>query len=399
MKKLITALILIMLLLPVSCAKLSPPAPTPTPAPGPAPALAPETFIKPYKKPGRYSFLLGEDIFIGLSFENVSKETFRLEPFPPEIKILRRPPYNEVVRSFPAGTGSKSLEPGEYTFIAADYTLFWDQRDDQGQQVPYGRYLIKLGGIRYGEGWMPLNFERAVWVIIQPAEGAIEKDIQVNESQTVNGIAITLEEVVLSDIVGVKFYAFNTPPDYRLPQDPKSPPPHLVLDAEAEYSLDGGLAIKAGSSYFSFYENGMRHSWKHLDPVPKGTKEIIFTITRLGDWEGPWEFRVPIGLTLDDIDIYTDAEETISASVGDEFAISLFENPHLGLTWHENYDEKMLSLVEDPFIPKDKLAPVAGTRYFHFKALKKGKTEVTVTYQHLLDSPVSDQKVFKVDIK
>ena len=33
-------------------------------------------------------------------------------------------------------------------------------------------------------------------------------------------------------------------------------------------------------------------SWKHLDPVPKGTEEITFVITKLGDIEGPWEFKM-----------------------------------------------------------------------------------------------------------
>jgi hypothetical protein len=31
-----------------------------------------------------------------------------------------------------------------------------------------------------------------------------------------------------------------------------------------------------------------------LDPVPNGTRELTFTITELGNWEGPWEFYVPL---------------------------------------------------------------------------------------------------------
>jgi hypothetical protein len=31
-----------------------------------------------------------------------------------------------------------------------------------------------------------------------------------------------------------------------------------------------------------------------LDPVPSDARKLTFTITRLGDWEGPWEFHVPL---------------------------------------------------------------------------------------------------------
>jgi hypothetical protein len=39
----------------------------------------------------------------------------------------------------------------------------------------------------------------------------------------------------------------------------------------------------------------MMHTWdEYLDPVPKNTKELTFRINELGDWEGPWEFRVSL---------------------------------------------------------------------------------------------------------
>jgi len=231
-------------------------------------------------------------------------------------------------------------------------------------------------------------------------QDVIEKTIQVNESQTVNGITITLERVELAPFAAM-FWAFNIPPDYHLPQDRESPPPHLVLPAEAEYSLDGGPAIKAGPSRFRFYEEGMRHSWKYLDPIPKGTKELTFTITRLGDWEGPWEFHIPIGLTLDEIDIYTDATQTISASIGEEFAIGLHVVLRLGPNWVESHDDNMLALVGDSYyIPDDIANPgLGGNKYFQFKALKAGKTKINVILRHGTTGPVVEQKVFNVEIK
>lgn len=44
--------------------------------------------------------------------------------------------------------------------------------------------------------------------------------------------------------------------------------------------------------------DGITLNWAHpyvpLDPVPSDATELIFTIPRFGDWEGPWEFRIPL---------------------------------------------------------------------------------------------------------
>jgi len=271
----------------------------PAPAPAPAPRLAPTP--APAPPPGIHipieadasidkdSYLQGEEVVIELSFKNVTPELFQLEPFPPVIEVMRPSPYDELVRSFPPGTEIKSLGPGE----VATYTLTWDQRDNQGQQVPYGRYYLKLGDIRHGDGWMSLGFRRYVSLLILPAEGVIEKTIEVNESQTVNDITFTLERIELSTSEA-KFYVFNIPPNYNLPQGPMLPPPSLMIHAEAEYSLDDGPMKRAGPSGIRFLENGTEHIWDMLDPVPKGTKKLTFVITRLGEWEGPWEFSIPL---------------------------------------------------------------------------------------------------------
>jgi len=235
------------------------------------------------------AYLPGDDVVIELSFKNVRAEPFQVEPFPPQIEIMRPSPYDEPVRSFPAGARSKSLAPGE----VIGYTITWDQRDDQGQQVAYGRYYLKLGKVRHDGGSMSLNFGRYVSLLILPTEGVIERTIEVNESLTVNNITFTMERVELT-ATEARFHASNTPPpDYR-PKGPESLPPPQSYNTSAEYSLDGGPVKKAGTSGVHYLLNGMKHTWDMLDPVPKGTKEITFVITELGDWEGPWEFHVSL---------------------------------------------------------------------------------------------------------
>ncbi len=273
------------------------PAPTPVPAPIPVPtpthAPGPMRFIEADASIDKDSYLPGEDIVIDFSFNNVMDEPFQLDPFPPLIEIMRPRP-SEPVRSFSAGAGSKSLEPGE----VVNYTLTWDQRDDQGQQVDYGYYHLKLGDVRLGDRSMSLGFGRLVQVLILPTDGVMEKDIEVNESRTVNSISFTLEKIELT-ASGAKFYAFNIPRDYSPPQSPGSlaAPQFMMLHAYAGYRLDGGPVRDIGWSGIRFLDEGMRHSWDHpdLSPIPKGSRELTFIITRLGDnWEGPWEFKIPL---------------------------------------------------------------------------------------------------------
>jgi hypothetical protein len=131
----------------------------------------------------------------------------------------------------------------------------------------------------------------------------MEKNIEVNQSQTVSGITITLERVELS-AMGARFYAFTIPPGYSPPKQPlppilplPHPPPPEMVAVHAEYTVDG-VTKDAGYSGIGAHGNGIRLTWgsdvAHLDPIPSDAKELTFVITRLGDREDPWEFHVPL---------------------------------------------------------------------------------------------------------
>ncbi len=99
---------------------------------------------------------------------------------------------------------------------------------------------------------------------------------------------------------------------------------------------------------------------------------------------------------------YVDPEKTINTGVNQEFVIALDSNPTTGYGWEADYDESMLSLVEDKYSPDEKakgLVGAGGTQYYQFKALKTGKTEITLTYKRSWETEILEQKVFKVDIK
>ncbi len=73
-------------------------------------------------------------------------------------------------------------------------------------------------------------------------------------------------------------------------------PPDPVLPVIAYYSVDGGPAIEAlgpGQRYVNHdIEDDIALSWTELDPVPSDARILTFTITRMGEWQGPWEFVI-----------------------------------------------------------------------------------------------------------
>ncbi len=301
-----------------------PPAPAPTPAPAPAPAPVetpppvitipqvppaeptPTPMPTPSHAPGISLGIMfdrgpdiissyGEQTEIALSLTNKASEPRLMSWATSEVKIIKLPdvqPPSIAVRSFPVETQERLLQPGE----TVTYEFTWDQRDDTGQQLEPGWYGVEVA-VQYRDPSEPTGGTiRGVptRILIQPPDGVMEKTIEVNQSLMVNDITFILERVELT-ASGMKVYAFNTPPGYSLPPDQPGPAPSLWLHAEAEYSFDGGFFKQASPSGIRFLENGVQHTWgEYLDPAPKNAEELTFRITKLGDWEGPWEFKIPL---------------------------------------------------------------------------------------------------------
>ncbi len=273
---------------------------TAMPVPAPVPGIVPGPDFDFDRTPDIIS-ALGNKVEIKLSFINRASEPRLMSSFPPEIKIVALPnlqPPDVVVRSFPAGTRERLLQPEE----KITYELTWDQHNSSGQQVAPGWYGAEVKVLYYRNPSAPVNGATTIQgmvtrVLVPPPQGVMEKTVQVNQSQTVNGITITMQHVDLT-ATGMKVYAFNTPPGYSLPTGQPGPAPSMWLHAEAEYSFDGGAIKQAFPSGINFKENGVLHSWtEYLDPAPKDAKELTFRIIRLfgppgQDFEGPWEFKI-----------------------------------------------------------------------------------------------------------
>ena len=100
---------------------------------------------------------------------------------------------------------------------------------------------------------------------------------------------------------------------------------------------------------------------------------------------------------------YTDSGQPISIGVNQEFVIALGSNPTTGYSWQESHDETTLELIEKTYKPGEEAEQGAvgagGVDYFRFKALKTGKTEITMVYKRPWEKESAEQKVFTVNIE
>ena len=103
------------------------------------------------------------------------------------------------------------------------------------------------------------------------------------------------------------------------------------------------------------------------------------------------------------IKTYTDSAQTINISTNQTFIIALESNPTTGYSWQASYYESILELVGKSYETNEKanqsVVGAGGVEYFQFKALKAGKTEITLVYKRPWEEESLYQKVFTVIIK
>lgn len=303
------------------------------PVPSPAPVKIPATpLVKMEGIPGQATYQLGEEVEIGCVFTNVSSEPLVVRAFYREdgVRVIGQAPEDvrgveiesrelshrlghiKIVRSLDVQTYEVELKPGEKT---ATYRVTWDQKDDNGEQVPPGWYSVQvrrqvqkasLPRLRAGRG--PIAD-----VLIAYPQGHVVKIIEVNQSVTVTGlpfewqgevvpidVTMTLERVELTP-ERAQFFLLATSPHYVLTyprdpllKDPMRPPWNSII--YGQYRVDG-VTKSIGGAFYSFLEDGIRFGWgpnMKIDPVPSDARELILTIQTWGDWEGPWEFHVSL---------------------------------------------------------------------------------------------------------
>ena len=306
MKKLISLILLVLILLVSSCQYITGKAPgqittnapitEPLQTATPQPATVPESELPFYISDSPYEnqYLPGKEILFGYWIANTSSGTITLSPLGPATRIISID-RNEVVYSSPSGGMNYDLTPASPTFLGKDP---WDQKDNNGNQVVPGRYkiiydftIIEQSTSRTYTANMTTRF------IIADPESAMTKDLSVNQTVTNNGLTVTLQRLELNAVSGTATIFF-IPSGYSLPEEHGPGQFEKLGDyvhgSTAEYSVDGDKIKELTNTNSMFDKSGVTLYWHNIDPVPLNAKELMLTIKKLGGQEGRWEFSVPL---------------------------------------------------------------------------------------------------------
>ena len=104
---------------------------------------------------------------------------------------------------------------------------------------------------------------------------------------------------------------------------------------------------------------------------------------------------------IGEVETYDNEGQTIDIGVNQQFVIALGSNRTTGYSWQESYDGTMIELVEKIYKEEAKQGVVGagGVEYFRFKAVKTGRTEITLVYQRPWEEEILNQKVFTIHIR
>ncbi len=271
----------------------------------------------------------GEEAVIKLNLKNESAGPVIITQFPPKVSIVLpgtgmalpgdvrviRPGTDMVlpgldgvvVHTFPAGIGQKELAAGENVTCS----LTWDQKDNTGKQVAPGWYFVENELKLKNTAEPPMEWGtggRERLLLVQYPQGAMEKVIEMEQSQTVAGqsfrindqvfpvdIILTLKRVELSQERS-SFFLLLTVPNNTIPGGYAGPPLRTIR-LDAQYIVDGVVKQTwAGNRQATASDVEIRYGYNrsYLDPVPSDAKSLSFVITCIGDQVGRWEFTVPL---------------------------------------------------------------------------------------------------------
>jgi hypothetical protein len=250
-----------------------------------------DTYLAAAANTDKMTYALGENVKIEVSLSNVTSQTLILEQYPPILSLMQSE-SGQPVYTFAAGKIIQTLMPGEST----DFILNWDQKDAQGRSATPGDYYLELENLELPGRSVQLKLTQPVIFNISPEAAVNEssKIINVNQSQTINGITVTVRRLELTD-KGVIISAFVTPPaDYQLLQGTPVLSASVSYQASAGYAIDGEWIKDIGVSAVEYFAEGMNHTWYIPDPVPAEAQEMTFIVNTVGQWSGPWEFEVSL---------------------------------------------------------------------------------------------------------
>lgn len=257
-----------------------------TPAPQPMPGKPPSFNFK--AKPMKSFFMPGEEVEIAIVFENTGSEPITIAPYPPEIRLIKHHDSEIVYTSKPSGKELK-LMPRE----KSTYTLRWKSSTSISPGFYYVEVITRVH--EPNNSWsLKANVCK---ILIQHPQGAMEKTIKINQTQTVDNVTIVLEKVELTSTGGNVYIFAKLPtlpetssPLIPLPEPTPPPPPESY---RAVYKVDNSDEKPAFSAGLRWVNGDLRITWQ-IEPIPADAKKMTFIISELGKWKGPWIFHIDL---------------------------------------------------------------------------------------------------------
>ncbi|MDD5703510.1 MAG: hypothetical protein PHU23_15855 [Dehalococcoidales bacterium] len=278
----------------VSVPTIQPPAVTAPPATSAAPtttspAVVPGIYLQAGAGTDKPVYASGETVRIDVTWQNVTNMNLTVEQFPPLLSLMQKS-SGQPVYTFPAGRDPRVLAPGE----TASVSLEWTQTDHQGRRVAPGGYYLELEEMYYQGNAVPMNLTRPVDFNILPASTGNGRVLNFEQTQTVNGISLTLQRIEIDETGFMVSVFSSSPPDYVLQPGTTALSPTLSYRALAGYSLDGNWVRDIGASSVEYFGHGIAHTWYVPGPAAAEAGDLVFTVYNTGGWSGPWEFKAAL---------------------------------------------------------------------------------------------------------
>ena len=129
-------------------------------------------------------YSVGEPIHMELTLTNASRGNTAnpviVEWFPPLVDL--ETPDQQMIKTFPAGSEEKIDH-----WRTSSYILTWDQKDDTGKQASPGWYSYTSTYYLIINGNQVRSTIHYQVFLIQYSQGAIQKTIELNQSQSIPG--------------------------------------------------------------------------------------------------------------------------------------------------------------------------------------------------------------------
>lgn len=269
-------------------APLPAPVPAPAPAPRPAPVPRPGTLFSVDASTNKTIYQSGEAVKIDLVMRNVSAQPLKIEKLPPILSLMQES-TRQPVYTFAAGNETLTLAPNQ----VASFSMTWNQMDYQGRLLT-GSYYVELEDLEIQGRAIQLNLDRpARFTIIPSPRSSGSTTFDLNQSQTVNDITVTLTKVVLTDS-GVTLYTFiSRPPDYTLVPGSSRPDRDYQASAAA-YAADSNWLKEARAFSVEYLDSGMNQMWYIDEAIPAEARDVFFMVNNIGSWRGSWQFSIPL---------------------------------------------------------------------------------------------------------